>query len=197
MHRPSLSSAVTVLALGTSACGGPTITRDRDVGVPMPASATWSWAPRDTVSQYELDPAAQNPMLHQWVQAAIEREMQQRGFRQVGSPGEATLVVSYHIGIKRESELQTTTSGMAMGYGGGWYGGYGWGYYGAPSFATSTTREVQYHSGGLLMYIRDRESNRIAWRGLLTTDIHDPNHIRQEGVDRAVHETLGDLRAGS
>jgi len=198
MHLRSLSAAALALALGASACGGPTITRDRDASVPMPTAATWSWAARDSmVSQYEMDPAAQNPMVHQWVQAAIEQEMTQRGFRLVGSPGEASLVVSYHIGIKRESQLQTTTSGMSMGYGGGWYGGYGWGYYGAPAFATSTTREVQYHSGGLLMYIRDRESNRIAWRGLLTTDIHDPNQIRQEGVSRAVHETMGDLRAGN
>jgi len=192
MRRHFLS--VATLAVAAAACGGPTITRDRDPAVAMPSGATWSWAPRDSmVSQYEMDPAAQNPMLHQWVQGSIEQEMQQRGFRQVGSPGEATLLVSYHIGIKRESQLQTTTTGMSAG----WYGGYGWGYYGAPTFATSTTREIQYHSGGLLMYIRDRSTGRIAWRGLLTTDIHDPNQIRLEGVQRAAHETMGDLRAGS
>jgi hypothetical protein len=188
-----LSAAATVLALGAAACG-PNVTRDRDTSVAMPVGATWAWAPRDTiVSQYEMDPAAQNPMLHQWVQGAIEQEMQQRGFRQVGSAGEATLLLSYHVGIRRETQLQTTTTGMSAG----WYGGYGWGYYGAPTFATSTTREVQYTSGGLLMYIRDRVTNRVGWRGLFTTDISDPNRIRQEGVVRAVHETMGDLRAGS
>lgn len=191
--RSQSAAVAAMLALGTAACG-PNITRDRDASVPMPVGATWSWAQRDTmVSQYEMDPAAQNPMLHQWVQGAIEQEMQSRGFRQVGSPGEATLILSYHIGIKRETQLQTTTTGMSAG----WYGGYGWGYYGAPTFASSTTREVEYASGGLLMYIRDRASNRVAWRGFLTTDIHDANRIRQEGAVRAVHETMGDLRAGN
>jgi hypothetical protein len=187
------AGAAAALILGATACG-PNITRDRDASVPLPSGATWSWAARDSmVSEYEMDPAAQNPMLHQWVQGAIERELGRRGFRQVGSPGEAALVVTYHIGIRRESQLQTTSTGISAG----WYGGYGWGYYGAPTFATSTTREVEYASGGLLLYIRDRASDRIAWRGLLTTDIHDPNRIRQEGVDRAVSSTLGDLRAGN
>jgi len=189
--------AVAALALSAAACG-PNISRDRDASVPMPAAATWSWGTRDTVSRYEMDPAAQNPMLHQWVQGAMEREMEARGFRQVGSPGEAVLVVTYHIGLKRDTELQTTSTGVSMygGYG-GWYGGYGWGMYGAPTYGSSTTREVEYATGGLLVYIRDRATGRVAWRGLFKSDVHDPNQIHMEGVTNAVHALYGDLRAGN
>ena len=186
-------ATLSALALATAACGGPSITRDRDPNVPIPVGATWAWGARDTVSRYEMDPAAQNPILHQRVQAAVETEMQARGFTKVDLPSQANLVVTYHIGIKRESELQTTTSGMSAG----WYGGYGWGMYGAPTFATSTTREVQYQTGGLLIYIRNRADSRVAWRGLFTTDIHDPDRVPAEAVTRAVNTTFGDLRAGS
>lgn len=197
-HQLRLGAAVSALALATAACGGPNITRDRDPSVPLPVSATWAWGTRDTVSRYELDPAAQNPILHQRVQAAVEAEMQARGFTKVDLPGQANLVVTYHIGIKRDTELQTTSTGVSMygGYG-GWYGGYGWGMYGAPTYGTSTTREVEYKSGGLLIYIRNAADGRVAWRGLLTTDIHDPDRIPAEGVVRAVNVTFGDLRAGN
>lgn len=183
--------AVAGLAL-TTACGGPTIDASRDPSVPIPASATWAWGIRDTVSRYELDPAAQNPMIHQYVQTAIENSLNQKGYRKVDDASQATLLVTYHMGIKHTTEYQTTTTGVGM-YG-GWYGGYGWGVYGAPTMSTSTTTPYEYRTGAVLVIIRDRATGRVAWQGLYKKDIHDPTQVSQQSVQMAANDLFKELR---
>jgi len=189
---------IAALAL-VAGCASHEINAQRDSSVPIPASPTWAWGRRDTVvSQYELDPVAQNPMLHQRIVRAIEANLTQRGWHMIEDPSQANLVVTYHVGLKRESAIQTTTTGVgvygAPGYG-GWYGGYGWGYYGAPAWgATTTTQQVHYNTGGLLIYVREASSGRVAWYGLFKKDIHDVDQIREEGIIAAVNGTLKELR---
>lgn len=177
--------------LFTTACG-PDITTQRDSSVPMPAKPTWAWGVRDTVSHYELDPAAQNPMLHQHVQAAIEDKLTRDGWKKVDDPSQAAVLVTYHIGIKREVGYQTTTttSGAPSPY----WGGYGWGYYGAPSFSTSTTTPYDYKQGGLLVIVRDRASGKVAWQGLFKKEVTETARVSQENVQRAVNDLLRDLK---
>lgn len=191
-HIRLATLAVASLAL-TTACGGPTINASRDASVPMPSGATWAWGTRDTVSRYELDPAAQNPIIHQYVQQAIENSLSGKGFRKIDDPSQATLLVTYHMGIKHTTEYQTTTTGMG-GYGGGWYGGYGWGYYGAPSMSMSTTTPVEYATGGVMVIMRDRATGRVAWQGVYKKDIHDPNQVTQQSVQQGANELFQELR---
>jgi hypothetical protein len=178
----------TAVALGLAACG-PSITADRDPSVPIPAGATWAWGRRDTVSHYEMDPAVNNQVLHQSVQTAIIQTMTQKGFKQVEDASQATLLLTYHVGIKREQTYETTTTGV-----GGWYGGYGWGYYGAPTFTTSTTRPVEYRTGALLVYLRDRASGKVAWQGLYTKDVHDTHKVDHAKVQEAVDDLFATLK---
>jgi uncharacterized protein DUF4136 len=178
----------TFAALSIAACG-PSISADRDPSVPIPAGATWAWGQRDTVSHYELDPVVNNKMLHQSVQTAIIQTMTNKGFKQVEDPSQATLLLTYHVGIKREQTYETTTTGV-----GGWYGGYGWGYYGAPTFTSSTTRPVEYRTGALLVYLRDRASGKVAWQGLYTKDVHDTMKVPHEKVQEAVDDLFATLK---
>jgi hypothetical protein len=180
-----------LLALGCAAA--PNIQTNRDPLVPLPKEATWAWGKRDTVSHYELDVQAQNPILHQRVQTAIERSLAKKGFKQVTSPDNAVLVVTYHIGMKRSTQLETSTVAMGGTYG-GWYGGYGWGYYGAPTYVTSTTTPVDYTQGGVLVYIRDRATGKVAWSGLYTKDVHDTDQVTAETVQRGADELFRDLK---
>jgi hypothetical protein len=177
--------------LFATACG-PDISTQRDSSVPMPAQPTWAWGVRDTVSHYELDPAAQNPMLHQHVQAAIEDKLQRDGWKRVDDPSQAAVLVTYHIGIKRDVGYQTTTttSGAPSPY----WGGYGWGYYGAPSFSSSTTIPYEYKQGGLLVIVRDRASGKVAWQGLFRKEVTETARVSQENVQRAVNDLLRDLK---
>lgn len=180
-----------VTVLFAAACG-PDITTNRDSSVPFPKQPSWAWGARDTISHYELDPAAQNPLLHQHVQAAIENTLQREGWKLVNDPSQANVLVTYHIGIKRETVLQTTvtTSGAPSPY----WGGYGWGYYGAPSFSTSTTTPYDYKQGGLLVIVRDRESGKVAWQGLFKKEVTETARVSQENVQRAVDDLLRDLK---
>jgi hypothetical protein len=191
-------AAVAVLTLAVG-CSSYEVNAQRDSSVPIPASPTWAWGRRDSVvSQYELDPVAQNPMLHQRVIAAIEANLNKRGWHKVEDASQANLIVTYHIGLKRESAMQTTTTGAGVygtpGYG-GWYGGYGWGYYGAPAWgATTTTQVVNYNTGGLLIFVREGSSGKVAWYGLFKKDVHDVDQIHEEGIIAAVNATLKELR---
>jgi Domain of unknown function (DUF4136) len=182
-----------LLALGCASL--PNIQTNRDPTVPLPASPTWAWGTRDTISHYELDPQAQNPILHQRVQVAIERTLANKGWKQV-APAAAHLIVTYHIGLKRTTQLETSTTAMGGygGYYGGWYGGYGWGYYGAPTYVTSTTTPVDYKQGGVLVYVRDRASGKVAWSGLYTKDVHDTDKVTAETIQRGADELLRDLK---
>jgi len=180
-----------LLALGCASA--PNIQTNRDPNVPLPAGATWAWGKRDTVSHYEMDPQAQSPILHQRVQTAIEKTLAKKGFKQVAVPEDAQLVVTYHIGLKRTTQLETTTSAVG-GYYGGWYGGYGWGYYGAPTYVTSSTTPVDYKQGGVLVYIRERASGKVAWSGLYTKDVHDTDKVTAESVQRGADELFRDLK---
>lgn len=177
--------------LFAAACG-PDIMTQRDSSVPFPRQPSWAWGVRDTISHYELDPAAQNPLLHQHVQAAIESSLQRDGWKRVDDPAQANVLVTYHIGIKRETQLMTTTttSGAPSPY----WGGYGWGYYGAPSFSTSTTTPYEYKQGGLLVIVRDRSSGKVAWQGLFKKEVTETARVSQENVQRAVDDLLRDLK---
>lgn len=183
-----LTALSAVLAV---ACGGPDITVRRDSNVPVPQAATWTWGVRDTVSQYELDPVAQNGMLHQKVRQSIESSLASKGWKQTEDPSQAQLIVTYHVGIKRTTEMQGTTT--TMGGGGGWWGGYGWGVYGAPTYSSTSIRPVDYTTGGLLVIVRDKQGN-IAWEGLYKKEVTNTERVRLENVPKAVDELLADLK---
>ena len=182
-----LTALTAVLAV---ACGGPDITVRRDSNVPIPKPATWAWGARDTVSHYELDPVAQNGMLHQKVRESIESSLTSKGWKKADDPSQAQVIVTYHVGIKRTTEMQGTTTST----GGGWWGGYGWGVYGAPTYSSTTMRPVDYTTGGLLVIVRDRGTGNVAWEGLYKKEVTNTERVRLENVPKAVDELLADLR---
>jgi hypothetical protein len=183
----------TLLAMSVilaAACGaGAEITTNRDKSVPVPAEPTWAWGRKDTVSHYELDPAAENMDLHRLVQESIESALAGKHWKKV-DPDQAQLLVTYHIGIRRGTDYQTTTTGM----GGGWYGGYGWGYYGAPTYVVVTEHPINYTQGALLMVVRDRASNLVAWNGLYKKDVHEGARPTRETIQGVVNDLLRDFR---
>ncbi|HTR76956.1 MAG TPA: DUF4136 domain-containing protein [Gemmatimonadaceae bacterium] len=170
------------------ACGGPSITVNRNSDVPVPKNPTWAWGRRDTVSKYELDPLAESPEVHNMVQVAIEQNLAKRGWTKVDQPANAQIIVTYHIGVRRSVEYQTTTTGVS----GGWYGGYGWGYYGAPTYMSSTTTPVNYNEGALLVVLRVAPSYQVAWDGLYKKELQKM-HPAQKDVQAAVDYLLNDL----
>jgi len=172
------------------ACGSVAeITTNRDKTVPLPNEPTWAWGRKDTVSHYESDPAAENADLHRLVQESIESALAHKHWRKSDDPSQAQLLVTYHIGVKRGEVIETSTATVS-----GWYGGYGWGYYGAPTYMVTSSAPVPYNQGALLIIVRDRASNLVAWNGLYKKDIHDPPQISRDRVESAVNDLLRDFR---
>jgi len=189
MEDPHVTRQLTALAaLLAVACGGPEIITKRG-SVPLPKQPTWAWGARDTVSRYELDPVAQNPVLHQRVVQAIDSTFRREGWKRVDDPSQAQVIVTYHIGIKRTTQLQTTSTSS-----GSYYGGYRWGYYGAPTFVTSTTQEVEYNEGALMVVVRDRATGKVAWEGVYKKRIEDTIKVTPENIQRGVDQLLAELK---
>ena len=185
-----MKTSLAVAALLVLACSSADITTNRDSTVPLPAEPMWAWGRRDTVSHYELDPAAENPTLHSTIQAAIEYNLDHKKWKRVNDPDQADLLVTYHVGLKQSTGYTTTTTAV----GGAWWGGYGWGYYGAPTYVVSNTEAITYNQGALLVIVRDRHSGAVAWEGLYRKDVHDPHRVNRDAIQEAVDELLRELR---
>jgi hypothetical protein len=98
--RACLLAAFAVI--GASACG-PSISTDRDPGIPIPSGSTYSWGaagPRELPG--ERNPAVNNDIVHTRLHQVIDREMARKGFRQVESGGD--FLVHYHIGIQAKRD---------------------------------------------------------------------------------------------
>jgi len=53
---------------------------------------------------------------------------------------------------------------------------------------------VEYKQGGVLVYVRDRASGKVAWSGLYTKDVHDTDKVTAETIQRGADELLRDLK---
>jgi Domain of unknown function (DUF4136) len=185
--------SVAALFAAAACATGPDISTQRDANIPIPTPTTWAWGKRDTISHYELDPSvAQNTILHSRIQQAIDKNLATKGWRKVDDPSQAQVVLTYHVGIKRTVELQGSSMSSGSGYGA--YGGYGWGVYGAPTYTSTNIRPVEYKQGALLVLVRDRASNNVAWQGLYKKEVNDTDRSTPESIQHIVDALLSDLK---
>jgi hypothetical protein len=188
--------AVAAAALTVVACGGPTITSDRDDSIPIPKAATYAWCGNQEMhpkaKEGGADPIATSTIVHQRIHNSINKTLATKGYKMVDDPTQADFCVRYYLGVKTETSYQTTTSGAGM-YGPGY--GYGWGGYGG-GIATSTTTPIQTNVGGLLVDLVQRTSGKLAWRGVLKGDVPD-EAPSQERVDKGIADVMATLPAAT
>jgi hypothetical protein len=163
------TAAGIVMAVG---CGAPVISSDRDSTIPIPAGATVTFEGGTVQGPQEpMDPAVQNDIVHRRIQLAIVAQLQAKGYKVVDSGAPATFRTRYFVGIKKDTDYVTTTTGVVApyytpwgyGYGYGWAGyGYGYGYGGAvTSTQAVTTTDVSF-----IVDLVDQKSGNTAWRGV-------------------------------
>jgi hypothetical protein len=152
--------------LGAAACG-PTISSDRDSTIPIPAAATVEFEGGTVEGPQQVDPAVQNSIVHRRIQLAIIAELQKKGYRIVDSTEAATFRVRYFVGIQKNTEYVTTTTGVASPYYGPWgYGyGYGWGAGWGYGGGITTTQAVNTTDASFVVDLQDEKSGNTAWRG--------------------------------
>ena len=176
------------------ACGGATVQTDRDASVPVPQGATWAWGRTERTYEPERDRMANDPELTGLINAAMEQEMAARGYRMVDT-SQATLLVHYHLGARRQREETSDVTNVAPGPCTSDYcrARYNWGTWGMPERNFGVT---EYREGMMLVDVVDRASGKVAWSALYKTRIDNPATTleeRQRRVTDAVHRTLAGL----
>jgi hypothetical protein len=181
MKRSALLSLL-VSTLALSACGsGMTINADWNDTVDFSTWSTFRYAEKD-----ELNPAdalQTNPFAGQRVRAAIERNLQAKGYTLVET-GDVDFVVLAHAGIKEKMSV-TNWGASYGGYYGGWYDPW-WGPYGG------NTTVSYYDEGTLVIDMVDMSDKELSWRGMATATLEsNPSADKMEkNINKAVDNIL-------
>jgi hypothetical protein len=146
-----------ILVLGVAvgaACSSRTINMDYDHNVDFSQFKTFSYTKGTPVEDQLMDGR---------IVSAIETEMSQKGLQKVDSNPD--LVATYHASGKENKQYVTDSYGY--GYGAGWrWGGYG-------GMGTSTTREITYTQGTLVVDLYDAKKKELVWRGTGSDTVSD------------------------
>jgi hypothetical protein len=131
-------------------------------------------------------------LLTQFLKAAVDREMQGRGFRYVESGGD--LLVNFYVNTQEKVQARTTSS-VGMTYGRYGYYGYRGAYYG-PWGGYSETEVTQYTEGTLNIDLADASRRELVWEGVAIGRIRE--EVRQNlqaAVDTVVPQIFVQLDA--
>jgi hypothetical protein len=203
MHRsivpiriPRLALAAALLA--AAACSPPSITSERNSTIPIPAAATVAFVGSTSEGTTQVDPAVSNDIMHARIQAAINTQLQKKGYTVVDSSKPSTFHVRYYVGVKQSTSYVTTTTGVGMagpyygGYGGYGYGGYGYGWGGYGGMATSTTSPVTNTNVSFVVDLVEASSGKTAWRGIYNGEAQSsaPSDSRLNNLATSIFSTL-------
>jgi hypothetical protein len=112
-----------------------------------------------------------NEIMAQRVEDMIKKELREGRLTEVSENPD--IYVTYHFTTKERTSYQTTNFGYG-GYGGGWYG---WG----GGMGSSTTQQVNYTDGTLIIDAYDASDKKMIWRatGTVTVKAKPEKQIKQ------------------
>ncbi len=102
-----------------------------------------------------------NQMMADRVTNMIKKELREGGLTEVQENPD--IYVTYHFTTEERTSYQTTNFGYG-GYGGGWYG---WG----GGMGSSSTQQINYTDGTLLIDAYDSTDKKMIWRGTGTVTV--------------------------
>ena len=181
--------------LAVAGCGTPggeiKVTQSSTTAV-VPGS-TYAWKPIDNDAERGSDPRVSSEDIQNRIITAVDTALAAKGYRRVTDPGQATLLVSYFLGLSSRSNLQAAHLGpvgpVACGFSGCVDG---WGVYGYPTMDVTT---MNYTEGTMILDLVDRASGELAWRATSQRPIvsAEPDQNR---VNITVAEMVKSLPAG-
>ncbi len=183
------------------------ITRDRDVHIAR--HATWAWRPtqqeqssrrgsrpvtsRDVIARGETvtrDRDADNDILRDKVKTAIERNLSEKGLKEVSDPGAADFLVDFNLAVRRRN----VTVAYPGGYPGlvcgpfGCYESIGWGPVGYEN--------IRFREGTVVFDFLQGASNHLVYRAVGEKPVRrDTFSFSQDEVNGLVHHLLKDLKS--
>ena len=189
------------LGLALLACETPIqVDVDVDPDVHMNAFQSYAW-----ISKEPLIPQVKgvttrppiSPIDDKRIRTAVDAQLAAKGWKEVGDPDQADLVVSYGIGAESKTEVVETPN-ASIGYGRVWGHPYGYGY--GNWYAGSTVRTKQYTQGSLTLEFFDRQKKQAVWVGWASTRLASRNlssEARSALIQRAITKILGSFPPAS
>lgn len=178
--RLALTAAPLVLAV---ACSSVHTRYDFDPGIDFSAWRTYAWYPIERAATG--DPRVDNPLLHDRIEAAVERMLDDLGFARVPA-GEPDFYVNYHLSTERRLQVRTMNRAYMAGPHGRHWGGMGWG-----GVGWTETRVDQYEAGTLVIDLLDAKARRVSWRGSGTRRL--ARNLQPEQVTQRVNEAVEEI----
>jgi hypothetical protein len=188
------------------------VTRDRDAHIAR--HATWAWRPakedtsrrgsrpvtsRDVITRGERgetitpDNDADSEVLRGKVKAAVERNLVERGLKQVEDPQDAELLLDFHIAVRRRNmTVERVYPDAYPGLMCGPFGCYrGWGY--GP--AAVGYENIRFREGTIVVDVLQNPSNHLIYRAVGEKPVRrDTFSFSQDDVNGLVHHLLKDLK---
>ena len=152
-----------IAAVFVSGCVTLEVNYDYDREADFTRYATYGWIESD------VSAADDNPLMHQRLVDAIDRQLAAKGLRQVDS--DPDVHVTYH------GESEDVVVLDRVSYYDGWYG---WG-----GVGVSTTRARTYEQGTLVVDIIDADQNRLVWRGIATDTVASSPDAQSRQIETA------------
>ena len=138
-----------------------------------------------TYSWQEIKPA--NSLWDARIKSAVDAQLAAKGWTQVDSGGDVALVAI------KTSQTQRTLQTFYDGLGGGW----GWRRFGGGGFGGSTTTEVDYKVGTLVIDLYDAKTKQLIWRGSAQDTVSDKATQNEKNLNKGVAKMFKAFPPGS
>jgi hypothetical protein len=184
------------------------VTRDPDVHIAR--HATWAWRPaqeesrrgsrpvvsRDVITRNETvtrEDSGDNDALRNKVKTAVERNLSEKGLKEVSDPETADFLIDFHIAVRRrnmtvERVYPSAYPGLVCGPS-GCYSGWG---YGPAAVGYENTR---FREGTVVLDVVQNPANHSVYRAVGEKPVRrDTFSFSQDEVNALVHHLLKDLK---
>jgi|SRR6185369_5646663 len=148
MFKTMAASAILIAAAATAVEAKVSVIQSASTA--LAPGSSFAWAPSVGVAYGRTDPALTNEIAADRLQMATASALVSKGYRQVGSPREADLLVAYKVVLLPGREARLSGSG-----------GCRFGFCRAPSYSLDTS---QYTEGTLVLDLTERQTGRLVWR---------------------------------
>jgi hypothetical protein len=160
---------VGLIAVG---CSSRSVNFDYDRSADFSSFKTYAW------HDGELSIKEEDPLGHQRIMDAVDRQMSAKGFSKVSSNPD--VYVTYNGEDNEQVRMDTTH--MGYDYGPDWYWGGGFGM----DMGTSTTQVRTYLEGTLVVDIWDANKKQLVWRGVGSDIVSDNPESNAKKIDKMV-----------
>jgi hypothetical protein len=180
---------VLVLAIGLAACQTPIETHhEYDASAPFDQYTSFAWITDQSLLQpgvgYTGGELKLSPLLEQEIRAAVDGNLEQKGYQKRGDPRSADLVISFSLGAREKVEINSYPVRA----------GYRYGPYGGPRGAW-VSDVYTYTEGTLAIDVFDGQTNRAVWHGWATGRVSPSadQEKREARVNEAVDAILAEF----